>query len=450
MSTPPVIGWSGARVEPVTCGQLLGQASARLAWALTVLHTDPVADANARQAVQASHQVAAATAHLLRTVVPPTGTPAVVPARETAAALALALDELTVSQPRERPPSPAAGSIASAVHEAAIRVGAAADLLATHHDRTGRARSPDADLMRDPGAVDELLHQVGRLTEDQVRVMRAALTRSTGVADVDGEDLAAVDRLARDLQSAAPSAATRAGLINLTVAHPAIRHGDPVVELADRVARLRQAAWDLAGTPRTAGVATLTDFAAVGLLVHAHTAVGALDPDSPSDPPAVQRLLGGVDAWRQLRHQLLPLRSASPALVGVRADLLAVRHWLQTVAPIPPSAGEPRPPVDADTVATLRACAGVLPDIARWNAATFANLVQYDHVMVKAARLPGELLHDDPDRIRAALTGGYLPAPPPALQTVSEAYQRLTIEQSLQNAAPRWMAQVRPARLRDL
>lgn len=71
------------------------------------------------------------------------------------------------------------------------------------------------------------------------------------------------------------------------MARPQLRVDDPLTELGDRILRLRHHAWELTQQPLV-GVATLTDFAAAGVIVHAHAAayLTAIAPGEVSELPA--------------------------------------------------------------------------------------------------------------------------------------------------------------------
>jgi hypothetical protein len=58
-----------------------------------------------------------------------------------------------------------------------------------------------------------------------------------------------------------------APLAAMGVARPAVRSGDPVVELGDRLARLHRVAWQLTREERV-GVCALADLSVAGVLVH--------------------------------------------------------------------------------------------------------------------------------------------------------------------------------------
>jgi hypothetical protein len=60
-------------------------------------------------------------------------------------------------------------------------------------------------------------------------------------------------------------------LAALEVARPPLRTDDPRHELADRLARLHRGAWELAHT-RDVGVASMQDYAPLGVILHGHAA----------------------------------------------------------------------------------------------------------------------------------------------------------------------------------
>ncbi|MCW2601292.1 MAG: hypothetical protein JWM02_3121 [Frankiales bacterium] len=124
-----------------------------------------------------------------------------------------------------------------------------------------------------------------------------------------------------------------APLATLGVARPAVRSSDPVVEVGDRLARLHRMAWQLTGEERV-GACTLADLAVAGVVVHDY-ASQLLRGDAGSRLPAdlglrrgLARLQEGRVAWRLVHGHVRQLRTTTPALVGLRADVVAVRELL--------------------------------------------------------------------------------------------------------------------------
>ena len=83
-----------------------------------------------------------------------------------------------------------------------------------------------------------------------------------------------------------------------------MRTETPVAELADRLAPLRRAACQLTRDPRV-GIATLADFAAAGVLLHAHAHLFAARDFSSglghvAAPPGGADLSATATAWRDV------------------------------------------------------------------------------------------------------------------------------------------------------
>ena len=136
------------------------------------------------------------------------------------------------------------------------------------------------------------------------------------------------------------------------MARPQPRIDDPVTELGERILRLRHHAWELTKQPLV-GVASLTDFAAAGVIVHGHVAayLAAMAPGEGSELPArsmARRAQAGQATWSLIHLQTRQLRTATPGLAIVRQEVLAIRSLCQQVTPIGTGAqveagvGEPR------------------------------------------------------------------------------------------------------------
>ena len=137
---------------------------------------------------------------------------------------------------------------------AALHLRAASDLVATHFHPDGSPRTPDASRASarafDAGLVD-LGHLAATILNAEeplaLRALQAEVTTTVITKHLPG--LGQLADLARDLSTADggldPSARTR--LEALPQTWTPIRTDDPVTELGDRMHRLRQATFDMAG-----------------------------------------------------------------------------------------------------------------------------------------------------------------------------------------------------------
>ena len=169
--------------------------------------------------------------------------------------------------------SSCASQAAASWTAAAMSVRAASDLLATHRDVDGAWRSPYAQKLDDPEVCAvgfaELAGLVVPVAEAATRLGQRA--RQAGLPWRDAaHPLPQTDSLsdaATKVRRLGNATDGRSPFTLLEVARPAVRVGDPIVELGDRLARLHRVAWQLTREPHV-GVGTLADFAVAGVLVH--------------------------------------------------------------------------------------------------------------------------------------------------------------------------------------
>lgn len=129
----------------------------------------------------------------------------------------------------------------------AARVLAANDLLATYRDPHGVLRSPDAVLLEDPRFRDSGYTILANLAVT-VALADRHLAQQSGQAGVPQREAArqlpgleGMASMAKDLaRGSALATGGRALDVDLAVARPGVRTGDPVNELGDRIGRLRQ------------------------------------------------------------------------------------------------------------------------------------------------------------------------------------------------------------------
>lgn len=213
-----------------------------------------------------------------------------------------------------------------------------------------------------------------------------------------------------------------APLAELGVARPAVRSGDPVVELGDRLARLHRMAWQLTREERV-GACTLADFAVAGVLVHDYAGqllrdVGA-SRGSPVDLGArrgLARLEAGGAAWRLVHLHVRQLRTTTPALMGLRADVVAVRRLLDELAAHPGASTSRR--LEAVVVGGARG----FGDVARWNLQVVDQLDRRGQLLVPGRFLTGNEVSDHPALVEAKLKGRVGPALKERLDPLRAAY----------------------------
>jgi hypothetical protein len=145
-------------------------------------------------------------------------------------------------------------------------------------------------------------------------------------------------------------------MAQIEVARPALRVGEPLVELGDRLGRLHRVAWQLTREPHV-GAATLT----------ART-LRRLTRSAP-DQALVPRLRNNVEtvnrsgaAWQRVHLTLRSLRTATPGLAAVRGDMMAVRRLLREVTRAEGGIQATR------ALPVLLGGVGSYVDVASWNA----------------------------------------------------------------------------------
>jgi len=211
----------------------------------------------------------------------------------------------------------------------------AQDLLATYWDPGGAQRTPASERLEEAEARLAGLGQVadhGGLLADAAStlalkaVQAGHSTDQAMLLDDGGRALRrAVDEHHLDPRRTASSSDR---LVDLEVARPVVRTGDPLLELGERVARLHRFAWQLTTEPWV-GVATLTNYAAAGhvLAKAAGRAIAgmaeAAGPSSAGATSSLLRHLEGISVqWYSAYRQLQPLRSPTR-----EARVFAVTSW---------------------------------------------------------------------------------------------------------------------------
>jgi len=319
-----------------------------------------------------------------------------------------------------------------AVAAAAVR--AATDLLATHRDPAGGWRTPEAELLDHPS-----VRAVGLAGLADLATTVAAADRPLGLrcrqAGLGWRELARrvpdlfpVRYAAQELGLASAAEAPSARVLDgLEVARPGVRAGDPVVELGDRILRLRRVAWQLTREPHV-GAASLIDFAAVGVSFHSSAAavLGRNAPGLGGDVPVrsmLRRALDGREGWGLVHEQVRQLRTATPGLGVVRADLLGVRDLLGRLALSGTSGMETTDHAERRLQAFLRGGIDAFTDIAAWNASVVDNLAARGQLYVPGRSLTGDQIKDRPGLIEAKLHNRLTAAPGECVRRLAAAYR---------------------------
>jgi hypothetical protein len=306
---------------------------------------------------------------------------------------------------------------------AASSVRAATDLLATHRDAQGAWRSPESAVLDDPSTRGA---GFGELAAIAIPVASAGSPLSLRVGQA-GYDWQAVEGLVPEvgplLEVALEARALNglagfAPLATMGVARPAVRSGDPVVELGDRLARLHRVAWQLTREERV-GACTLAGFAVAGVLVHDHAGqllrlrAGSEGPVDLGERRGLARLEEGAASWRLVHLNVRQLRTTTPELAGLRADVVAVRELLERLVAAPPS-----PQLQAVVVGGARS----FGDIAGWNLQALDRLARSGQLLVLGRHLTGDEVSDHPVLVEAKLKGRLAPASKDRLQPLRVAY----------------------------
>ncbi|WP_146925364.1 hypothetical protein [Cellulomonas xylanilytica] len=300
--------------------------------------------------------------------------------------------------------------------DAARALGAAVDLLATHTDVAGTSRSPDGPLVWDFAARRRALGRVADLTG---AVLSGADTLGLRVGQA-GTHWSSVRRWIPTFDESRAWAAdavhqakdrTGAGpLDDIELANPSIRTANELLELADRIARLRRSAWGALRHPDFS-VATLNDFAGVGLAVNAHCAAfHGVDLRQVADDPALAQLpqIVRARAWQRVLGDLHDVISPGPGAPTVRADAIAVRHLLAQTAPLTGASVGRAASCELDrraVGAVVDGAVDTMSQIAAWNSMTYNRLACSGHLRIRAANLTGEQITDSPELAAAKLRG---------------------------------------------
>ena len=418
----------------VTYGALMRRSTQEVALGSVALHSEPPSSPEAGRDLLAGYQdmlraLARHTRQLLAPHLQPGAPRSLSPDRAERTALALA-DELAHLAGRR--PLPSIGS-ADANHwrAAAIAVGAAGDLLATHAENSGLPRSPDLlEVLASRDARHDELARLGDLTAtvlgsaDELthRLVQAGLFPSTLRRRL--PDSITAEVLARE-SAQDGSRGVEARLDELRTARPSIDRSHPLAELGDRMAHLRRYAW--AGTRATfPSVDDLKVFAVLGVAVHTHAEALARRTSTMSGD---ERLPGDSDGtlvsrsreWRAVAAGLQPWQTAERAHPAVVGHARRVRALLAEVAPITEQRVAAGAAPAREVAQALRAAVLVTDAISVWNAATVDGLPR-SHVTMPARALTGDQVTDDPTLAAEKLADRRIDVPTSGYRDLREAY----------------------------
>lgn len=347
------------------------------------------------------------------------------------AAAARLVDHLAHVGQRDLAPARTKPGVAASWRAAAASVRTGTDLLATYRDPEGRWRTPEAAVL-DDAAVRAA--GFGELASIAIPVATAAnsLGRRLGEA---GLDAVAVDELVPEtgpLREAAFEARRLANLggfgaplSTMEVARPPVRSGDPVVELEDRLARLHRVAWQLTREDWV-GACTLADLAVAGVLVNEYAARAmrqVADTGSSSTPDlsvrrALSRFEQGGAAWRLVHLHVRQLRTTTPAMPGLRSDVVAVRQLLDQL--VGPPGGSDAPARDLQS--TVIGGARQFGDVAVWNLQVLEQQGKKGRLLVPGRFLTGDQVSDHPALVTLKLKGWLAPALKDHVEPLRAAY----------------------------
>ncbi|OJV60992.1 MAG: hypothetical protein BGO38_09795 [Cellulomonas sp. 73-145] len=296
--------------------------------------------------------------------------------------------------------------------DAADKLGAATDLLATHVGPRYEPRSEQAALVLDLEQRHGALAFIAALTDLTLNA-DSAIGAACRHRDIPWEqvnqwlpDRSTTKALTHRMHQLASQHDQGRGLRDVTTNIYPVREGDPVVELGDRMLRLRHAAWQLAAATPDYSVVTLHDLAGLGMAAHMHTAhAHGIDYREPSTSP--NRLVATARAFQRLMVDLDDYLAPGPPNPAIRVDILAVRQIVAEIVPLhrPARALTISDPQTRNTLEALHGTCEALGQIAHMNQTVFATLSRSELLHVPTRLLDGETLSEDPIATAAKLTG---------------------------------------------
>jgi hypothetical protein len=327
----------------------------------------------------------------------------------------------------------------------AVGMRTAHDLLATHWDGDGVAVTPQVVPLgstdaRAAGLLD--VAGLARIVADSAEALALRAGRA-GVqwAKVErlaelGDDLGRIARQLRDEYRHLDDPGWR----ELEVARPIVRTDDPLLEFADRLARLYRNALSMT-RDLFPGVRTLGDFALTGVRLHQAAAglFALLGPDPrPGDRLGreAERVGQRLRGWQGVQQGLRLLATATPGNRGARADAIRVGALLAGLA-------------DADRSSPARSLPAVLhacemfDDVALWNQLVLDRVDQGGLIYVPAnsVRPRDRWIGSEPAK------GFLVPAPADTVEPVPRAYDDARGASSGTAAGPPATSAPRPERL---
>jgi hypothetical protein len=379
--------------------------------------------------VAAHKDLAAALLHLGSTLTRPLVTASAGTARRRGGPDARLLRSLeSVAQARDwSEPSPEDGP-GAALAEAAFLIRSAADLWATHHASDGRPRSPEASRMRHPstlGAASREWRTLVTLTAAAAETLaehgRCATLGESVVADL--------CRFPRP-RTEALEAPSVPGLLDLTVARPMVRRGQPPLEeLSDRVRRLSHLAWTLAEVG-SAPATVHGNLAAIGIALHraaanAHRSLAQGSANGPTRDrhlDAADRAQVVESRWREVAAQVRALRTPHPSTHPIQIERLDIDRLLSRAAP----SGLPlsRPEVGW----SLSRIADSFSEVAIFNAGAVRAAQERGDLLLVGRAIPTEALPRRPDLLEARLTDQLIPAPTTVITRLEASYRAIAKE----------------------
>jgi hypothetical protein len=421
--------------EPTTFSRLTRSAATHLGEVLIALDTDGHQGHEHRDLLAGFHahrHLTTMLGHLGGTLCQPLGTPAEgsFPAsRRSRGDVALAARLAAAGTLRDlEAPMPDPGTAAAGLLSAARLIGAAADLWATHHDPTGRPRSPEASRLRHPATLGAATREWRELVVVAAAIADVLARSAPGV---EGDDL---QRYAATYPQPAAVRRGHEGPVEVTVARPArTRPSDPLAAIEACVHALQLAAWRLA-TTGTAPVPVLMNLAVVGVMLNRAAALVAqraacARPADPTLAAAAATARESALAWRRAAAAIAPLRSAHPATTAVQVDRLDLQRLLDQV-----TTGRLQPEA-AETAGTLARLGQSYAEVAQHMAEALTQAQATGEVLLDGRALAHEALARHPELIDAKLRGWAVPSPTAPI-TRAEAALRAVADPSLRDASP--------------
>lgn len=323
--------------------------------------------------------------------------------------------------------------VAASWRSAAASVRAATDLLATYRDREGGWLTPEAVVLDDAAVRAAGFGELGSLSLPVATAANSLGRRlgEVGFAVRDVHELVPETGPLRWAASEARRLANLGGfgepLSRLEVARPSVRSDNPVLELGDRLARLHRVAWQLTRKDWV-GACDLADLAIAGIFVNEYAgrmmreiaAAGSASTPDLSVRRALSRFEQGGASWRLVHLHVRQLRTPTPVLPGLRADVVAVRRLLDQF-------------VGDDGIPSLQVQAAVIGgarrfgDVAVWNLEALENQSRRGQLFVPGRFLTGNQVSDDLVLVEAKLKGRLVPALKEHVEPLRAAYEAVRV-----------------------